>query len=229
MEVLEGTISSATAIRKYIFSSNILQSQLAPGDRKSSEIINLTDSLLKVLPASSFDILQREFAAGRGPVYSSDFDNTMLSILRRMNTEEISSLPYVSEGLENRIKVCADNSASLEELIDMVCTRRYTRTRIQRCLLNILTSLVNEEFQKFNLHGGPQYVRVLGFNDIGRQLLSKIKKSSCLPIIVKTADFKASCNPLLSRMLQIEAASTDQYSLSFHQPRIQKIRSGIYP
>jgi len=209
---LEGTISSATAIRSHILSMEEMKKNRTS---KASDLQVLMDSLADSLPPLCFSILQREFKAGRGPVFSADFESSVLSALRRMNAEEISKLPYIAEGLENRIKSAADISGSLNSLIENVSTKRYTRTRIQRCLFSILTGLKNKEFLEFNLWGGPQYIRILGFNNKGRQLLSEINKYASLPVIIKTADFKNSCNPLLSKMLDIESASTDQYVLAY--------------
>jgi predicted nucleotidyltransferase len=206
-EVLEGAISSATSIRMLI-SKN-------PG-KTSYELLK------KVLPQQSLDILARELEKGKGPVYSSDFETTILSILRRMTLNELRELPYITEGLENRIKAVADNSGTLSELVEGISTRRYTRTRIQRCIFSSLTGLKNSEFENFNIYGGPQYIRILGFNNKGRQLISKINKTASLPVIVKTADFKNSCNPLLTRMLELEAAATDQYVLAFKNPVLRK-------
>ncbi len=221
-QALEGAISSATAIRMHILSAEDSKSPHTLNVKSSSVIQDSMASLASVLPRPSFDILQREIKAGRGPVFSSDFENTILSALRQRSTEEISSLPYIGEGLENRIKAAAGTSGSLEELIDKICTRRYTRTRIQRCLFSTLTGLKHKELSEFNLYGGPQYIRVLGFNNTGRRLLSRIIKNTSLPVIVKTADFKKSCNPFLARMLEIEAAATDQYVLAYANPEFKK-------
>ena len=216
---MEGTISSATAIRRHVLSIKEMKKNYTS---EASELQVLIDSLAGSLPPPCFNILQREFKAGRGPVFSADFENIILSALRRMSAEEISRLPYIAEGLENRIKSAADISGSLDSLIEKVNTKRYTRTRIQRCLFSILTGLKNEDFMEFNLSGGPQYIRVLGFNSKGRCLLSEINKYSTLPVIIKTADFKHSCNPLLSGMLDIESASTDQYVLAYSSQENKK-------
>jgi predicted nucleotidyltransferase len=150
------------------------------------------------------------------------YESILLGLMRKMQPNDFSTLPYVSEGLENRLKSASDISGSIDEFIDNVCTKRYTRTRIQRILLSLLTGMTSNEFDNFNKYGGPQYIRVLGFNNKGRELLSKIKKSAVLPIIVKTANFKYSCNPLLKRMLQIEAAATDIYVLGYGNTNFRK-------
>lgn len=209
-EKIQGSISSATAIRKHIIASY------------TPDVFNPSETLKEVLPTQCLQILQREFNLGRGPVSSPDFEEIILSKLRAMSLDEIAKLPDISEGLENRIKSAAQTSGSIEELIKTISTRRYTITRIQRCLFSILSGQKSNEFTLFNSFGGPQYIRILGFNSKGRQLLSKMKKTSQLPVIVKTADFKNTCNPLFSRMLQLEATSTDQYVLSFKNKDMRK-------
>ncbi len=196
---LAGSIASATAVRKNIFDNS----------RKID-----FDALKKVIPDNSLSILKEEFECGRGPVFPCMYETLLLGLARRMRTEDFSSLPYVNEGLENRLKAASGTSGSIEQYLETVCTKRYTRTRIQRILSSILTGLTKNEFDEFNKFGGPQYIRVLGFNSNGRELLSKIKKSAALPVIVKAADFKNSCNPLLKRMLEIEASATDIYVLA---------------
>lgn len=206
-EAITGSISSATSIRKQICETS---------GTDQYELLG------KVVPKHCLDILNREFEKGKGPVFPFDFEKIILSILRRMTLNELKELPYITEGLENRIKAAAECSGSLDELVEGISTRRYTKTRIQRCIFSCLTGLKNSEFGNFNLHGGPQYIRILGFNKKGRQLISKMNKAAILPVIVKTADFKKSCNPLLSRMLELEASATDQYVLAFKNPDFRK-------
>jgi len=201
-EEITGSISSATSIRK------LIQTQKSQLDA--------------VLPANCLNILEEEFNAGRGPIFPNNYELLILSNIRRMTKEEIRMLPYVSEGMENRIKDAAENSGTWDELIEKICTRRYTRTRVQRILTGIMTGLTSVDFDNLNKFGGPQYARVLGLNNKGRQLLSYMNKVSRIPIITKTADFTNSCNLLLRKMLKIEAFATDMYVLGYQNPLYRK-------
>lgn len=203
---LTGAISSATAIRKNIFDSVSLPEKA---------------KFFHTMPESSISVLKEEFKNGTGPVFSSSFDLILLSILRKTPVEFIRKLPYVTEGLENRIKLAAETSGTLNEMIDKIATRRYPRTRIQRILFSLLSGLTDEEFNEFNTSGGPQYIRVLGFNEKGKEMLSSINRDSSLPVIVKTADFKHSKNQLLRRMLEIESMATDIYVLGYPNPKFR--------
>lgn len=201
-EKITGRISSATSIRK------LIQTQ--------------KNQLDMVLPDISRNILEEEFNSGRGPIYPNMYELLILSSIRRMTKEELKQLPYVSEGMENRIKDAAESSGTFDELIDNISTKRYTRTRVQRILTSVMTGLTSEGLDTFNKFGGPQYARVLGLNNKGRLLLSNINKITHLPVITKTANFSKSCNPLLRRMLEIESSATDMYVLGYQNPIYRK-------
>ncbi|HEX3028886.1 MAG TPA: nucleotidyltransferase [Clostridia bacterium] len=203
---LTGSISSASAIRRHM------------QDTSRTTLSGLSEAL----PEPCISVLEEEFASGRGPVFSDAYESIILSCLRKMTLSEIRELPYVSEGMENRIKKAAEDSGTLSGLIERTSTKRYPQTRIQRALFSILTGLKANELETFTNAGGAQYIKVLGFNSKGRNLLAMANKKAILPIIVKTADFKNSCNPLVKRMLEIESSATDIYVLGYQNPEFRK-------
>lgn len=203
---ITGNISSATAIRKHIL---------------NSQHFSLENDLKTNLPKSSYNILKEEFLCGRGPVFASSFYHIISAFIRKMPACYIKELAYVSEGLENRIKNAADLSGTYNELIDKICTKRYTTTRVQRILMNTMIGITSKDINSF-LTFGPQYARVLGFNECGKFLMSHIKKNSVIPLILKIADFINSCNPLFKRMLELECISTDLYVLGYKNPEYKK-------
>ena len=220
---LTGTISSATAIRKSLVGSleatESLSAMPSTVTKYNYEISELT---AQTLPPASKAIIEREFSQGRGPNSIKNYQEIILSFVRRMKPEQLRELPDVSEGLEYRIKYAGENSGTFEELLQNICTKRYTRTRIQRILFALLTGMTKTDTELFMEYGGPQYARILGFNLTGRLLLSEMKKRSSIPVITKTADFKNSCNKLLARMLEIEAQASDMYVLGYKNPAFRK-------
>lgn len=204
---LTGKISSATSIRK------VLSSNPWYGARELLE---------SCLPNPSLAIMEREVEVGRGPVFPPDFAQLLLSTLRRMTNDEIKKLPYMENGLENRISQAADNSATWQELVDRICTKRYTITRVQRILFSALSGLDSESLEYFTSLGGPACIRILGFNETGRKLLSEIRGKSTLPVITKTAGHKNSTAEGVARTLKLEAAATDQYVIACQNPYMRK-------
>lgn len=200
---LTGSISSATAIRNSIYKSEI-------------------DVSRQALPTLAQQIMDREFSLGRGPNSLYSFENIILAFLRHATPQELEKIQDVSEGLEYRIKNAADNSGSFDDLLANICTKRYPKTRIQRILISLLAGMKRFDMEQFMACGGPQYARILGFNEIGRQLLSLMKKKSSIPVITKASHYKTSDDSPILRMLEIEARATDTYVLAYKNPAFKK-------
>ena len=198
---LNTELSSASSIRSAIISKGLNPTELAD-----------------YLPADSVKLMEDEFIHGRGPVGIENFGQFLLSKLRGMSARDLSSYPDVSEGLENRVLEAASKSGTLEELISLSVSKRYTLSRIRRILFSVLIDMKSDLLAEFDANGGPQYIHVLGFNEKGRMLLSDIKKKASLPIMVKPANFKYADNLLLSKMLMLEALATDLYVMAYTNP-----------
>ena len=89
------------------------------------------------------------------------------------DSEELSEIFLASEGIENLLKRNAILYEDYEDFINASISRRYTRARIQRVLLHMANHI-----RKKDVEALPplDYVRVLGFNETGRQYLKEIKK-----------------------------------------------------
>ncbi|MFO7819719.1 MAG: nucleotidyltransferase [Halanaerobacter sp.] len=198
-------ISSATAIRAKI-------------EENSKNDKPLLDAELEeTMPAATIKILKEEFTAGRGAIFPADFAVQLLTILRRAAKEDIRSYEDIRGGLENRIKRAALNSTTWSGLIEKIKTKRFTQTRIQRILAQILIDLKTEDLNNFAQAGGPQYFRILGFNQQGKKLLHQIKEQSELPLISRVANhFKSNYQPqnLLQQMLSYDLQANNLYSLA---------------
>ena len=147
--------ASATAIRNYCQMDDITPLQ-------------------RVLPESSFNILENCLRKGNIVKNLSSFDKEILYTLRKMSVEEIANLPDVSEGLEYAIKDAANQCNSVVELLSLINTKRYTKTRLQRILLYAILGITKKDML-LSIQNKP-YIRVLGFNDKGQGLLSEITK-----------------------------------------------------
>lgn len=139
-----------------------------------------------------------------------------------MSLEDISHIHGVTEGLENRIKKASLRSCTIEQLINSIKTRRYTRTKIQRIILHIMMSLSKEDVTIYN-KCGPLYARVLGFSKKGKTLLRTIKKSSSVPLISKLSNYlrqvistgNSNIRNRLIKMFDYDILSTDIYVLGY--------------
>jgi len=176
---IKGKTSSATSIR-----NEILNSLSFP----KTDLFMLNDKIKSTIPQSGFPVLEKELREGRGPITLDSYRQYILATLRRMPLEDISRVQGVTEGLENRIKKASLKSYIVEQLINSIKTRRYTRTKIQRIILHLMTNLSKKDVKIFN-RCGPLYARVLGFSKKGKTLLRTIKKSSSTPLISKLSNY----------------------------------------
>ena len=179
----------------------------------------LPQELAEIMPASACRVLAEEMAQSRGPVFQSDYFLQLTTILRRMDTEQIRRYPDVTEGLENRIAAEARTAGDFEMLVDAVSSKRYPKARIRRILSAILLGFDNGTLERLSAKAGPPYIRVLGFNSAGRQMLSYAKETSAVPVITRFAALKKSDCPRTKAFVQLEARATDIYITAFREQR----------
>ena len=144
-------------------------------------------------------------------------EQALLYRLRTMTAEEISLLPEISEGLENRIYSSVKQGCTAEEIISSIKSKRYTRARIARILTYALLG-----FRKRELPEHPGYIRILGMNQRGRELLRMAGKSGSsgtkLPVVIRYSE--AEKHSAAKRMFLQESECDDIYALSGKSPDI---------
>ncbi|TCP52477.1 putative nucleotidyltransferase [Tumebacillus sp. BK434] len=160
------SIASATAIRKATFETGI-------------------ETAENLLPALSYRVLQEEFAAGRGPLSWENYHQALFTLLHRATPEQLREYVGVDEGLEHRLLEAALRAATVQELIRLTKTKRYTWTKIQRALTQVLLGLTRSEQEALAVHDGPSYIRVLGFTLRGQAVLKAASSRASVPILTK--------------------------------------------
>lgn len=118
--------------------------------------------------------------------------------------DNLSNYQGVDEGLENILKKEIMEANNFDELVKRIKSKRYTYNNISRMLIHILCNLKKCDMNEFNT---VKYIRPIGFNDIGKRYLNKIKKDIDIPIISKISREK-------DRMLEFEIQTTKIYALT---------------
>lgn len=190
--------ASATAIRKLL---------------QGGEYANLR----KVIPRSSYTIIGQESRKGGMVLSLSKYEKEIIYTLRKMTVEEIAELPDVSEGLQFAIKNAANEANNLKDLISNIKSKRYTQTRIQRILLYALLGIDKKLME--NSRKVVPYVRVLGFTQKGKSLLSEISrrnpKLNIITSLKKYMNQNQNKNKVLAEMLEKDIFATDVYTLGY--------------
>ena len=191
-----GNVASATAIR------NIVKN-------------NGWDILRKVVPENTFSTLLENIKVGHVVSDLSVFEKQIIYNLRKMSIQEIADLPDVSEGLENAIKNTANSCNSVVEFLNIIKSKRYTSTRLQRILLYALLGITKKDIA-LSKKAIP-YIRVLGFNNKGKYLISEVARANPkLEIITSVKKYMDSSNNKNSRyMLEKDIWATNVYTIGY--------------
>ena len=172
-------------------------------------------NISNLVPNYTYDILARQINSGKSVLDIVAFEREILYSLRKMTINEIKNLPDVTDGLANSILTAVNSCNSYYELLEKVKSKSYTQSRIQRILLYALLGITKDDMEASRK--AKPYVRILGLDDRGRELLSELAKSNPkLPIITSVKDFyNDSNNRVLNNMLSLDILATNIYTLEY--------------
>ncbi len=164
--------------------------QIASATSIRHMLLHEPERVAAYVPPATLKIMQREIAAGRGPIYMDSLWLPLLQLIATSSPAALADYYDMNEGIEHRLKRLLPSlqEASVSQLIDSLKTRRYTRARLQRLLAHLLLGHRRELLHESMLRSGPGYLRVLGFTNRGRGLLKQMKSTASLPIVMRAAD-----------------------------------------
>lgn len=170
---IQGEIASATAIRHAL--------------KEQVDISNV------VPQETALDLLEYQ-------VSWEDFWPYLKYQLTIRSYEELQQIYQMNEGIEYRLKEAGKQANHFTEFMQLVKTKRYTQTRIQRLCCYLLLGIKKEE-----IRGAweKNHLRVLGFTAMGKDYLKTVKKKSDLPILSKIGKQEALDYPLGIRSDQV--------------------------
>ncbi len=160
------------------------------------------------VPAGNLDILQS------APLADPRLgERAVLACLRKMTAEDWAKLPDAGagEGLPQRLERAGRQCRSLDDFVTLAKTRRYAMARLRRMALWAFLGLTAAD-----VPAEPPYLRVLGFNARGREVLKQMKTTAQLPILTKPAHARELDGPG-RRLFELEAQCTDLYGLFLPQ------------
>ena len=135
------------------------------------------------VPSGVYHLLCEEWEKGSLPSDKAKFSVAAMARLADMNEQDLLAVNGVNQGLENRIVQCMKDCSDLYLLFDAVKTKRFTHARIRQILISAVLGIKKEALERNN-----PYVRVLGMNKEGRELLRELHKSTEIPLIMNLSE-----------------------------------------
>lgn len=150
-----------------------------------------------------------------GPILSCMRD-TLFNLIRyeilNKDTESLEMFEPSGEGLGTKLKKEIRYVSSLDELIDSVKSRRYTRTRICRLLYHVLLG-INPKMYNEDYMDKVMYIRPLAMSEKGAAYLKDLKKNKDVIVIdsiPKSLEYLTEENVA---SLQVDIKASDIYNV----------------
>ena len=175
-------------------------------------IINNNEQYKNHVPYISAKIINRETKMLKCPCVLENAEQAILYRFKTFTKDDILALPDVNEGLENLILNAAKNATNLQEFLSGIKSKRYTMARIKRIILTGFLG-ITRKMQNLEI----PYIKVLGMNKNGIEVLKKAKKNSGLPIITRQQDIKK-LNKSATEVFETERNICDLYQ--FFAPKL---------
>lgn len=166
--------------------------------------------LQSIVPKSIADDMTNILSNGAYVNYNRYFD-MVHTLSRRSSTKELQSIGAFNEGIEH-LWTKAAQQATWDLAMEHIKSKRYTYARLQR-MGAYLALRIQKDVLQCAMQEGPQYARLLAFNDRGRQWL---RNEFEIPLIQKWAKAPNELNTLGQTMHQIDTLATDVQALCFH-------------
>jgi len=160
----------------------------------------------------SASVIRKEMEAEQPAYFAKIRENywhLTASKILQMDVEQLSKVFSADQGLANKIKKEIRYASSIDELIDRVKSKVYTRSRISRLLTHILLDIDGQAVPE-----RAEYIRVLAFDQTGSRFLKSVKKAECNSLPILTNINKESENyPEILKSLDMDISASDIYNL----------------
>ena len=105
-------------------------------------------------------------------------EKAMRAVLRSLPDAAFERMAFESEGIYSKVRKACRRECSVENIIMACKSRRFAYSRLRRTLMCLFLGLTEQDMQR-----ELPYLRVLAFNDRGRQVLSMARKKSRIPMV----------------------------------------------
>ncbi|MBO4941124.1 MAG: nucleotidyltransferase [Clostridia bacterium] len=168
------------------------------------DLIKRGKSFSEFIPHSTNSVFENAV-----PHSITKLEKAILCHLIKTPAEDLRKIADVGEGLENRIKAAALSSKTLDELYDVVKTKRYTHSRIRRIILSAFLGITENDRQ-----ASPRYIKILAHNETGQKIIAVAKKTSTLPLLRNTSQVNKLGDPKIKALWERERVFDKIYEMT---------------
>lgn len=183
-------------------------------DIKLKKGITSASSIREVIRLNKLRRLKKNlppYVYGDLKIFPEVFDKMVMSALYTSSASELGEIYDCTEGLENRIKAFSKDNYDVQSLVEKVSTKRYTKARIRRILIDNLLG-VKRALVDASLSGGL-YAKVLAVNSECKDVISLVAKHSSIPVLTRKSDL-AELNRRATAAFEKDVLANDLYNMA---------------
>lgn len=167
------------------------------------KIINDGGDFSSLVPSYSANEIKE--AVSLGEVYDMSRLYSPLAAMYRIGEKSIcQDAVETNPELYNRIKNAFDSERSFDDVVKKAVTKRYSMSKIRRSILFSVLGVRAEHLEKV------EFTKLLGADIIGREILSKIKKTSSIEIITKPSSYNSEAYAILKKADALYSLAKDK-------------------
>lgn len=204
-ETIESNICSATAIRKTL--------------REYNNLDNISD----VVPIKTFELISKCIDNNFNPMFDEYYFDTIRELVIR-DLSILDSYFDINEGIENKIYKSVFSCNNIYELQQSIKSKRYTLTKVKRILNNILLGITKDDMNKVKNVMHLPYIRILAFNDKGREIIKQIKLSSEIKIINKFSNVNFEDDKVFETLIKYDIKATNMYNIPYYKNNMNLLK-----
>ncbi len=112
-------------------------------------------------------------------VYFNDYFLLLKYQLNILDHNQLKQIHGFDEGLEYLFKKHINDAKDIYDFIELVSSKRYPKTRIQRNIVYLITNLTKDFLKQIEI----DYLRILGMNKQGQEYLKAVKTTTAYTIL----------------------------------------------
>ena len=183
LQKLNSTIRPHTILRHGSDEDGASEDVLAGATHVRSLFLSAqTEEALLHIPSELHPLWEDALSRGVAPVSYESFAPILLSHLR-MKTETRTPIADSGGGVLSLLQNTARKACTMEELISLAATKKYTHAHLRRATLFSYFGVTPAALKQ-----KPLYTQVLAMDERGRAILASIRKTSRISLLTKPAD-----------------------------------------
>lgn len=201
----EGAGYHDTDINKVLPSASAIREAIAAAEEDDT-----LEKIASAMPKEAYEQLLTQIEH-HAIINSDDFSEMLGYCLLSLEHTGYANFADCSKDFSNKVIKGLKDYVTVDAFTQKLKSKDMTYTRVSRNLLHILLNIKQTDYSIGKAIGYIPYLRVLGFREEAKPLLSKIKKEASVPLITKVADASTKLDYETYKMFEKDLFASNLY------------------